>query len=182
MKIIPKPTYDLMNDDPVIRTFTGKWINVFDFKPKMVDIRDIAHALSFQCRFGGHLSQFYSVAQHSIWCTMRAKELKLSKREQVAALLHDASEAYIIDIPMPIKNKLKEYRPIEDKIMKVIAKRYDFNYPLSSKIKDIDREALQVEWDYLMNNRIDVEPIGVYSSEFAEKLFIHIFNKITNNE
>jgi hypothetical protein len=42
--IADKKQYDLMNDDPVIRTVTGKWVNVFDPKPEMFDIEDIAHA------------------------------------------------------------------------------------------------------------------------------------------
>lgn len=51
-----------------IRTFTGIYMNVFDPTDEMICIEDIANALSHQCRFAGHLPNFYSVAQHSVQC------------------------------------------------------------------------------------------------------------------
>lgn len=174
---IPKE-YGLLNDDPVIRTFSGKWVNVFDIDPDTIDIVDIAHALAFQCRFGGHLSQFYSVAQHSIWCYQEAKNKKLSKNEQLAALMHDASEAFLVDIPRPIKKELKEYKSVEDGVMNVIAKKYGFKYPLSPDIKQIDGLALEKEWDYLKIKKEGAEQIHIYSQEYSEKLFLDIFKSL----
>lgn len=115
----------------------------------MICIEDIAHALSYQCRFGGHLPKFYSVAQHSLNCSylMDNKELKL------AALLHDASEAYLLDIPRPIKQGLSNYKEIEDGLMKLIAEKFGFEYPLHSEVKKIDELMLQLEWDCLMLNK-----------------------------
>src|SRR5690606_26745918 len=99
-----------------IRTFTGQYINVFDPKPDLIRIEDIAHALSQMPRFGGHLPVFYSVAQHSLACAH-----KVSSRNALAALLHDASEAYLMDIPKPIKNNLHNYKETEHALMEVIA-------------------------------------------------------------
>jgi hypothetical protein len=72
-----------------IRTNSGLYINVFEPTPDMISIEDIAHALSFMPRFGGHLDKFYSVAQHSVYCSFMVESIEDKK----AALLHDASEA-----------------------------------------------------------------------------------------
>jgi hypothetical protein len=59
-----------------IRTNSGIYMNVFEPTLDMIDINDIAHVLSNLPRFGGHLDRFYSVAQHSVMCTMRVKSVE----------------------------------------------------------------------------------------------------------
>lgn len=49
-----------------ILTATGKWFDVLNPDPALIDLADIACALSKLCRFGGHCREFYSVAEHSI--------------------------------------------------------------------------------------------------------------------
>lgn len=68
-----------------------------------VCITDIVHALSLICRFGGHTSEHYSVAQHSLLVARILAALGASPEVQLAGLMHDAHEAYIGDIPTPIK-------------------------------------------------------------------------------
>lgn len=132
-----------------IRTYTGIYMNVFEPTLEMICIEDIAHALTFQCRFGGHLRYFFSVAQHSLNCSylIDNNELKL------AALLHDASEAYLLDIPRPIKQRLANYKEIENKLMILIAEKFGFEYPLHADVKKIDEIMLQYEWEGLMLNK-----------------------------
>lgn len=128
-----------------IRTFSGKYMNVFAPTLDMICIEDIAHALSMLCRFGGHSSQFYSVAQHSILCTdLVDTPLKLE------ALMHDAAEAYLVDLPSPIKHRMTEYKTIEDNLMKVIAKKFGLVYPFPEVIHNADRDMLKYEWDSLI--------------------------------
>ena len=129
-----------------IRTYSGKYVNVFDPKPEMFCIEDIAHALSHQCRFGGHLPGFYSVADHSLNCFFLITE----KKHALAALMHDASEAYLLDIPRPIKQQLANYKEIEHNLMTVLAEVFGFEYPLHPDVKAVDERMLQYEWDCLM--------------------------------
>jgi len=176
--------YTLINTEPVIRTFMGKWVNVFEPTLEMFDIKDIAHALSQQCRFSGHLSQFYSVAQHSIQCYRQANARGYDKKEQLTALMHDCSEAYLVDIPRPIKGEFAQYKVIENKLMLFLSTAFKFNWPLSDNIKDIDNLMLQMEWDHLMIKRRDINPIDrlqVYSITHTEQLFLEIFNELTSN-
>jgi len=127
---------------------SGVMLNILDPDPDKLLIEDIAHALSMQCRFAGHTKEFYSVAQHSLLCSIEAPaKLKLE------ALLHDASEAYIQDIARPLKNKLKEYKLIESTIMTAIAKKFGFNWPLSKKIKAIDDKILKIEFNNFILDR-----------------------------
>ncbi len=128
-----------------IRTVSGIYVNVFDPKPEMFVIEDIAHSLSHQCRFGGHPVEFYSVAQHSVMCAMF-----IGEENRLAALLHDASEAYLLDIPSPIKVRLPEYKAIEDNLMRVIAQKFGFAYPLNPEVKMVDKQMLEWEWKHLI--------------------------------
>ena len=128
-----------------IRTHSGKWVNVFEPTADMFVIEDISHALSRQCRFAGHLEHHYSVAQHSIMCSYLVPQ-----EYALQALMHDASEAYLVDIPSPIKRHLSNYKEIEDKVMKCIADKFGFNFPFDEPIKKADVEMLEFEWSYLM--------------------------------
>jgi hypothetical protein len=147
-----------------IRTISGKYVNVFEPKVEMICIEDIAHALSNQCRFAGHTPYFYSVAQHSNLCFELA-----SPEHKLAALLHDASEAYLCDIPRPIKLRLPEYKLIEDKLMKLIAEKFGFQYPLHPEVKEIDDRLLKMEWDNLIIR------------EKKDHVINHIVNSISND-
>ena len=90
--------------------------------PGDVYIEDIAHALSLLCRGGGQLSYFYSVGQHSLNCAAEAKARGWSKRQQLACLLHDASEAYMSDVPRPFKQHLSDYISHEKTLLDIVYK------------------------------------------------------------
>ncbi len=138
--------FEVDNGIGFIRTFTGNVIDVFNPKPEDICIEDIAHALSNLCRFGGHSRRFYSVAEHSIRC---ADEIE-NRRNRMAALMHDASEAYLVDLPSPIKAAIPEYKKYEDQLMQVIAQKFGFKYPLCLEVKAIDRALLMKEWNELI--------------------------------
>jgi 5'-deoxynucleotidase YfbR-like HD superfamily hydrolase len=92
-----KPVLEV--NDGIINTVSGIEMDLLNPTPEMIDINDIAHSLGMQCRFGGHVSMFYSVAQHSVFVAGKAPA-ELRKH----ALLHDAAEAYLQDITAPLKN------------------------------------------------------------------------------
>lgn len=128
---------------PWIETHSGRKFEFLSPTPDMVDIDDIAHSLSRQCRFSGHTSKFYSVAEHSI-------NVSLLSTNKLEGLLHDASEAYLLDIPSPIKQYLTNYKEIEHKVMCAIADKFGFWYPLPPDIKDADHAQLKTEAKHLL--------------------------------
>lgn len=160
-----------------IRTNSGRYLNVFDPNPDDILIEDIAHALSFQPRFGGHLPQFYSVAQHSVLCAELCDE-----SAAFDALMHDASEAYLCDIPRPIKKRMPEYKAIEDKLQAVIAAKFGFKYPHSDEVHRVDNIMLQVEWDtYMLGNRAPAHHFRLkeWASDVAKAKFLQRFTYLT---
>ncbi|MDI1288693.1 MAG: hypothetical protein PSX37_01920 [bacterium] len=104
-----------MTDTPTLRigdwmnTFTGQKFYPLDPRADEVHAPDIAKALSQICRYGGHTSQHYSVAEH---CVLMS--LAVAPEHALFALLHDATEAYVGDMVRPLKQALPEYRAIED--------------------------------------------------------------------
>src|SRR3954465_12827051 len=98
-------------------TYLGNRIDPTKLSPEDIDIEDVAHSLSQICRFAGHTRTHYSVAQHSVLLSLLDD---LPWHLQKAALLHDASEAYMGDVPRPIKQILSGYKEVEDKIQSVI--------------------------------------------------------------
>ena len=110
---------------PYIGTYTNKKFYFLEPEPDQICIEDIAQALSMNCRFSGHVSKFYSVAEHCCIIADLVEAADKSSSEVLAALLHDASEAYICDIPRPIKPYLANYFDMELKIEKVIQQKYN---------------------------------------------------------
>lgn len=104
-----------------MQTYTGGRFYVTDMARTKFALRDIAHALSNMCRFGGHTREFYSVAQHSLMVADIVKARGGTPVQELWALMHDATEAYMIDIPTPLKATLAGYKKREDKLMQLIA-------------------------------------------------------------
>ena len=128
-----------------MQTYTGKAFWPIDPHVDDVDIIDIAQALSKQCRYAGHCLGFYSVAEHSCHISDRCPD-------DVAlwGLLHDASEAYLSDVIRPIKPYLLEYSPIETKVMRIIAQRFQLIWPMPAEVKRLDAAILGNEMHQIM--------------------------------
>lgn len=123
-----------------IKTFIGLYMNVFEPKADMFSIYDVAHALSNEARFGGHTSRHYSVAQHSMAVAKLVETLEAGKYKTwaIEALMHDASEAYLKDLPSPIKHSMPEYMAVEDNLTKVLFDAFWLRYPYDFIIKKMD--------------------------------------------
>jgi hypothetical protein len=133
-----------------IATYTGHWITPLDPDPADIAIEDVAHALANQCRFTGHVREFYSVAQHSVLASTLVPE-----GFELDALLHDASEAYLADIARPIKNMPgfgDVYHAAEATLEKAVAERFGTRYPMPPEVKAADNLMLWAEMRDLMPN------------------------------
>lgn len=88
-----------------IETASGRFVDVLSPDPEAIDLDDIAHALSLTCRYGGHVKRFYSVAEHAILVhdLLRFGQDERNTALLLAALLHDAAEAYLGDVVAPLK-------------------------------------------------------------------------------
>ena len=159
----------------------------------LIDIEDIAHALSMLCRANGHFRTFYSVGQHSINCALEAKARGYSERLQLACLLHDASEAYLSDVTRPVKAELPKYKEIEAPLQEAIWNKW-LDEPLTSQelvqVFQIDDAILAHEFLNLMDAKI-VEPTpDIYSVpefsftgfETCQKRFLRLFRQLTTGE
>lgn len=123
-----------------IQTFTGKHFNYLAIQLDAIEIEDIANALSNICRFAGHLPEFYSVGQHSVLTSHL-----VSQEFALQALLHDAAEAYLQDIPAPLKRLLPDYRAIEDRVDAAIRQKFGLPSEQHPTVKYADLVMLASE-------------------------------------
>lgn len=149
-------------DQPTLRegwicTSTGRRIYYGQMRDQNVyTVEDIAAALSNLCRFAGHCPAFYSVAQHSVIVAYQVLLRTGCAATALAALMHDAAEAYMVDIPRPLKRMLPEYRAIEREITAHIFRQHGLAYPYNELIGRVDNEVLATEArDFGMNDRGD---------------------------
>ena len=134
---------------PWIQTYTGKKFWLTSLTPESIDIIDIAHALSMQCRYAGHCEKFYSVAEHSVYVSRL-----LSERLQLAGLLHDASEAYLGDLTAPLKQVIGGvYLVMEGAITQVIAEKFSVDIEiLDPSIKKADLAVARAEAEQILRH------------------------------
>lgn len=116
----------------VIKTFSGIFVDPLKMSEKDIDISDIAHALSNECRYAGHCPVFYSVAEHSLNTALSVWLETGNFAMTFAALLHDASEAYLKDMPTPIKWRMKNYITAENRLTRVIEKKFGIRIHLKA--------------------------------------------------
>ncbi|MBN1477694.1 HD domain-containing protein [Candidatus Sumerlaeota bacterium] len=134
-------------------TRIGDWLQVhsghalwpLDPRPEEIRIGDVAQGLSHLCRFGGQCRVFYSVAQHSVFvaeiCAELARDLdpEAQRLNTLAGLLHDAPEAFIADVPRPVKNHLPPFHEIEARLWDVCARKWGLADPESGEpLYDVD--------------------------------------------
>lgn len=141
-----------------IQTFTGRKFDVMNPRAEDVCWLDIAHSLAHQCRFNGHTKQFYSVAHH---CVLASKHVP--ERFALLALLHDAAEAYIGDMPKPVKDLFPQFSRMEEAILAAIHEKAGlingYSYEEAQWICGIDLRLLMTERDQLMSK--PPEPWGL---------------------
>ena len=135
----------------VTEMFSGRFVNAFDLRLEDICIEDVAHHLAMECRFAGACNRRYSVAEHSIIARRCLKAAYgASATAQLAALMHDAFEAYAKDIPTP--QKTKEYKLAEKQGLTVISVALGFDYP--SEWADVaDGFLIWLEANVLLKSR-----------------------------
>jgi uncharacterized protein len=173
------------DDHSFMTTFTGR--HVWPLNPHIedIDIQDIAHALSQLCRFGGHTKRFYSVAEHAVYVSQHVK-----KADALVGLLHDASEAYLVDMPRPIKRYMPMYRDAEDLLQKVIADKFGLPWPFPPSVHEADNRIFLSETRDLMGGIYSwpgapkpyKEPVMGLNPVRAKKLFLDRYKELTIKE
>lgn len=148
-----------------MQTNTGRRFYPLSPRAEDVDIIDIAHALAYQCRYGGHARFFYSVAQHSVLLADYAHEGRdgcawgrllgtswdeAADRAGLIMLMHDSAEGYLSDLPRPIKYVMPQYLEAEAALEQILFPLFGLPYPLPPWAKALDSRILVDERPRLM--------------------------------
>lgn len=184
-------------------THSGIVYKPTDMTPDQIDIEDIAHSLSMQIRFNGHIKYPYSVAAHSVLLTQVVAKETTDPTTQLWALLHDAGEAYVSDIPTPIKRLTPEIAQVEDEILKVIAEKFQLPPQKPKLVGELDKIIAYAEADFLSPNtdfwanlhpkdykyrykaqwkemNINQLIFKLSDKSYAKQQFLYYFNLLTN--
>jgi 5'-deoxynucleotidase YfbR-like HD superfamily hydrolase len=137
----------------IIDTASGVRLDLDDPRPENIKIEYVAGGLSKVCRFAAQARKYYSVAQHAVLVRQLVVDAGYPELA-LAALHHDSHEAYLCDIPSPLKRKITADTDIFDEacnmLDRVIAEAFGFEWPEQGSpeqrlIKSADDRALLME-------------------------------------
>jgi hypothetical protein len=145
--------------DHILDTASGQKLNLVDPQPEEIELEDIASALSKVCRFGVQPRRFYSVAHHAVM--VRDIVVQAGRPDLAAvALHHDSAEAFVCDLPKPLKDLMEDendfaYDRVSKRLDRAIGLAlrvdpYDKGSPEGELIKLADDRALFIEAEYLL--------------------------------
>lgn len=175
-----------------IQTYTGRKVYPLNLRVEDIDVRDIAHALANQCRFAGHARFHYSVAQHSVLVANYILDSTGDREVARWGILHDASEAYLTDLPRPLKRHpaLAFYRGAEKSAQRVICDRFGLpqREPEAVKVADLVllvteardvMSPLHPDWEHQVANGYTAldDVIRPWLPEQAEEAFLATFER-----
>lgn len=173
-----------------VATYTGRQFWPLDVRPEDLVLDDIAHALALQCRFNGHVREFYSVAEHSVRVSWVLEQGGQPVEIQLWGLLHDAPEAYIGDMVRPLKKSpgMEAYCRVDDEMLAVVAERFGLSLPVPAAVWQADDALLHAEARDLLNpcpdrwwsdahaHPVKIAPVSPGSAEF---MFVERFTQLT---
>ncbi len=172
-----------------ITTYTGDHFYPTQPDKERIHIEDIAHALSYICRGNGHVKNFFSVGQHCVNCALEAMARGYSRRVCLACLLHDAGEAYMSDVPRPIKVGMPQYKQWEAVVIRAVYEKYlgsDLSPEEAQLVKQVDDDMLYFDMKVLLGHKMDQdepEMKSMFSQEYVpfievEEQYLHIFKEL----
>lgn len=137
----------------------------YPFAPREgdVNIEVIAHHLATKGRWNGatvhpsdHRRIFYSVAEHSVYVARYVEEELKKPDIALAALLHDAAEAYNGDLIRPLKHSPEfaaPFKRVEERNEQVIFQHYGLAWPMAKEIKIADEAVCAAEFEQIVPKR-----------------------------
>lgn len=184
--VFEKGEYIFNPNEAWIQTYSGRRFTPTNPNPDAIVIQDIAHSLSMQCRFSGHTNKFYSVAQHSVLVSYLCNH-----EDALWGLLHDASEAYLVDVPRPLKrsNKFDAYLEFESLVQRAVCIRFNLDAKEPASVKKADAMLLATEARDLMSplrddwvQALDPLPFKIdpLPPQEAKNLFMKRFFELNN--
>ena len=165
-----------------VQVYSGRAFYPMDPRVEDITIEDIAHSLSMRCRFGGHCTRFYSVAEHSVLVSDYVEP-----QHALWGLLHDAAEAYSCDVPHPLKRMLPQWVPMERKIMDAVCEAFGLDPVEPDNVVYTDWALLHDEKIALINPSYESwgdlpPPLGAkivgYEPEVAKNMFLDRFYEL----
>lgn len=183
----PEREEEMERNGDWMQTFTGRQFWPLDPRSEEVSIVDISHSLAHQCRYAGHCRSFYSVAQHSVIVSHAC-----NAEDALWGLLHDAAEAYLVDLPRPIKRFSDlgtHYKAMEMKLMRVICEHFKLPVVEPESVGKADNVVLVTEMRDLMAKPpvawkeswgSEPLPTAIYplSPEVAKRQFLDRFEEL----
>lgn len=172
-----------------IHQIFGSAIDPFETLNNNYCIRSIAWSLSMQCRFNGQVRNFYSVAEHSYILSHL-----VPRKYALAALMHDAAEAYIGDVVVPIKRKLADFKTYEQNLEASIMSFFNVDtcQEAMAIVDNFDKRIVYNEWALLCMSPMpksvsSLEPIEnvnicCFTQRTAYRAFLDRFEILTNTE
>ncbi len=147
-----------MPAENAIETYTGRYFDFANPRNSEPCVEDIAHALANTCRYGGHCKEYFSVAEHAVICAVYARKHGWSTVTQLACLHHDDAEAYLGDIPRPLKPLLQpRYGELTEEVDSVIADSLGGLWTVgdvnTNEVHEADNFVLRLEADVLLPSR-----------------------------
>lgn len=125
---------------PFITTYSGAKFYPDDMNISDIPIEDIAHALAHNCRYNGHVERFYSVAEHCV-----AVGLCVPEEDRFAGLMHDVCEAFMPDMPRPLKGCIPGFDEFEERLEKAVADAFEIPWPLPESVRYVDKNIVKDE-------------------------------------
>ena len=120
---------------------SGKFYDYLQPEKNEFTIEDVALGLSHLCRYGGQVDKFYSVAQHAYYVSYAVED----KRYELDALLHDNVEAFMVDVPTPLKMLLPDYKAMEALHEAAMFARFGLDYPMHPSVHKADQAVFVAE-------------------------------------